>query len=104
MLLGAHAAAVSAIETIYPTLNDEVGLAAYAARGRRDGFTGMLAIHPGQVSIINGAFAPTPDEIAWVSRVVELFSADPGEGVFQLDGKMVDAPHLRLARQLLARS
>src|SRR3546814_5352789 len=41
-LFGAHAAAVPAIETIYPAITDTEGLAAYAARGRRDGFTGMI--------------------------------------------------------------
>ena len=48
-LFGAHAAGVPAIETVYPALKDEAGLAAYAARGRRDGFSGMMAIHPAQV-------------------------------------------------------
>jgi citrate lyase subunit beta/citryl-CoA lyase len=35
--------------------------------------------------------------------VVDLFAANPGAGVLQLDGKMVDAPHLKSAQRLLAR-
>ncbi len=58
-LFAAHAAGVAAIETIYPALHDEEGLKAYAARGRRDGFSGMLAVHPAQIAVINGAFTPS---------------------------------------------
>ena len=100
-LFGAHAAGVSAIETVYPDFRDLDGLAAYAARGRRDGFTGMMAIHPAQVSVINAAFSPSDDEVAHARAVVALFAGNPGAGALQLDGKMVDAPHLKAAERLL---
>ena len=45
-LFGAHAAGLAAIDTVFPALRDEAGLAAYVARARRDGFTGMMALHP----------------------------------------------------------
>lgn len=101
-LFGAHAAGVAAIETVFPDFRDLDGLAAYAARGRRDGFTGMMAIHPTQVAVINAAFTPTPDEIAHAHRIVALFAANPTAGALQLDGRMVDAPHLKAALRLLA--
>ncbi|MEH3046211.1 HpcH/HpaI aldolase/citrate lyase family protein [Sphingomonas adhaesiva] len=101
-LFGAHAAGVPAIETVYPDFRDLDGLAAYAARGRRDGFTGMMAIHPAQVAVINAAFSPSEAELAQARAVVALFDANPGAGALQLDGKMVDAPHLKAARRLLA--
>lgn len=102
-LFGAHAAGVPAIETVYPDFRDIDGLAAYAARGRRDGFTGMMAIHPSQVAVINAAFTPTADEIAKAQAIVDLFAANPGAGALSLDGRMVDAPHLKAAQALLAR-
>src|SRR3546814_13430338 len=68
-LFGAHAAGVPAIETVYPDFRDLDGLAAYAARGRRDGFTGMMAIHPAQVPVINAAFTPGDDERSEERRV-----------------------------------
>ena len=102
-LFAAHAAGVPAIETVYPDIRDEAGLATYAARGRRDGFTGMMALHPAQVPIINAGFAPTPEEIAHARAVVEAFAANPGAGVLQVDGRMVDRPHLESARDILAR-
>lgn len=103
-LFGAHAAGVPAIETVYPDFRDLDGLAAYAARGRRDGFAGMMAIHPAQVPVINAAFTPSDAEIAHARRIVALFAANPGAGALSLDGKMVDAPHLKAARALLTRA
>ncbi|PZU80544.1 MAG: CoA ester lyase [Sphingomonas sp.] len=101
-LFSAHAAGVPAIETVYPDFRDLDGLAGYAARGRRDGFTGMMAIHPAQVPVINTAFTPSAQEIDHARRIVALFDANPGAGALQLDGRMVDAPHLKAARRLLA--
>jgi citrate lyase subunit beta/citryl-CoA lyase len=103
-LFAAHRAGVAAIETVFPNLKDSDGLAAYAARARRDGFTGMMALHPAQVPIINAAFTPTPEEIAHAREVVALFEGDSTLGVAMLHGRMVDRPHLVLARAILARA
>lgn len=102
LLFGAHAAGVPAIETVFPAFRDLDGLKAYASRGRRDGFSGMMAIHPAQVEVINAAFTPSDAEIAWARRIVDLFEKNPGIGALSLDGKMVDAPHLKQAKRLLA--
>jgi citrate lyase subunit beta/citryl-CoA lyase len=101
-LFGAHAAGVAAIETVYPDFRDEAGLAAYAARARRDGFSGMMAIHPAQVTVINTAFTPVAEEIDHARAIVALFAANPGAGALSLGGRMVDAPHLKAAEHLLA--
>jgi len=103
-LFGAHAAGVAAIETVFPDFRDLDALAAYAARGRRDGFTGMMAIHPAQVPVINAAFTPSDAERAAAQAIVDLFAANPGAGALQLDGRMVDAPHLKQARRILGLS
>jgi citrate lyase subunit beta/citryl-CoA lyase len=100
-LFGAHSAGVPAIETVYPAFRDLDGLAAYAARGRRDGFTGMMAIHPAQVPVINAAFTPSNAEIEHAHAVVAAFAADPTAGALQLNGAMIDAPHLKQAVNLL---
>jgi len=103
-LMAAHAAGVPAIETVYPDFRDLVGLAAYAARGARDGFTGMMAIHPDQIAVINRAFTPNEPEIVAAQAIVDAFAAQPHAGVLAVDGKMVDAPHLAQARRLLERA
>jgi citrate lyase subunit beta/citryl-CoA lyase len=101
-LFGAAAAGVAPIETVYPAYRDLEGLAAYAARARRDGFTGMMAIHPGQVPLINAAFTPTEAEIAHARAVVAAFEASPNAGALSLDGRMIDRPHLVQAQRTLA--
>jgi citrate lyase subunit beta/citryl-CoA lyase len=101
-IAGAAAVGVAAIETIYPAYRDIEGLRAYAQTARRDGFQGMLAIHPAQVPVINEAFTPTSAEFAYAERVVAAFDANPGCGAVALDGKMLDAPHLKQARRILA--
>ncbi len=102
-LFGAHAAGVDAIETVYPAFGDLDGLAAYAAHAARDGFTGMMAIHPSQVAVINAAFTPDDAAVAYARAVVAAFAANPGRGAIQLDGKMIDAPHLKQANSILER-
>ena len=101
-LFAAHGAGVAAIDTVFPAIKNEAGLAAYAARARRDGFTGMMAIHPSQVEPINAAFTPADEEVQRAQAIVDAFAAHPGVGVLQVDGKMVDAPHLKQARHILS--
>jgi citrate lyase subunit beta / citryl-CoA lyase len=103
-LFGAHAAGVAAIETVYPDFGDLEGLAAYAARGRRDGFSGMMAIHPSQIAVINAAFSPSEAEVAHASAVIAAFAAQPDAGVLSLDGKMIDLPHLVQAQRIMQTS
>ena len=100
-LFAAHAAGVEVIETVYPAFRDLEGLRRYARRGRRDGFTGMMAIHPSQVPVINDAFTPTEAEIASARATIAAFEAQPGKGVLQIDGRMIDAPHLRQALRIM---
>ena len=101
-LFGAVAAGVAPIETVYPAFRDVDGLAAYAARARRDGFTGMMAIHPDQVPTVNAAFTPSEAEVAHARAVVAAFEAHPGAGALSLDGRMIDRPHLLQAQRTLA--
>ena len=100
-LFAAHAAEVPAIDTIHADFRDLEGLVDACAEARRDGFSGKLAIHPGQVEIINNSFQPTPEEVERAQRIVDLFEANPGAGVLELDGQMLDLPHLKTARRLL---
>ncbi len=100
-LLGAAAAGVIPIDTIYTDFKDEAGLAAECAAARRSGFTAKMAIHPAQIPVINQAFAIGEEELAWARTIVQAFAANPDAGTIAVDGKMVDKPHLTLARRLL---
>jgi citrate lyase subunit beta / citryl-CoA lyase len=101
-LVGAAAAGVPAIETIHGDFRDDAGLRERAARMRRAGYRGMLAIHPAQVDIINEAFSPTSEELASAQEIVDLFAANPAAGTIGHKGAMLDRPHLARALALLA--
>ena len=103
-LFAAHAAGAPAIETVFPHIDAPDALAAYVARARRDGFTGMMAIHPAQVAIINAGFTPTDAEVAHARAVIDAFAASPAAGALRLDGRMIDRPHLIQARRILAQA
>ncbi len=101
-LLGANAAGVPAIDTIWGNFRDGEGLMKDATRARRAGFAGKIAIHPDQVGPINQAFTPDAADVARARRIVQAFEAAPGVGTLQLDGEMLDRPHLKQAMRILA--
>jgi citrate lyase beta subunit len=100
LVLAARRFDLASLDTPFVALSDSEGLAADARRGADFGFTGKLAIHPAQVPVIRAAFAPTEAEIARARAIVDRF----GSGVGVIDGSMIDAPLLALARQTLARA
>jgi len=100
-LLGAAAAGVTAIDTISADFRDLETLRLRAEKTRREGFRGMLAIHPAQVDVINAAFTPTEAEIAEAQEIVDIFAANPGVGAIGWKGGMLDRPYLSRAQQLL---
>jgi citrate lyase subunit beta / citryl-CoA lyase len=101
-LLAAVAADVQPIDTVYVDFRDSKGLMENSRAALRAGFTGKIAIHPDQVPIINEAFMPTPEDVAYARRVIEAFAS--GAGTVGLDGKMLDMPHLKQAERVLAMS
>lgn len=100
-LLAARAADVTPIDAVFTDFRDGDGLRREAEAARRDGFSAKVAIHPSQVEIINRCFTPTDAERSWAERVVAAFEA-AAQGAVQLDGVMLDAPHLTQARRILA--
>lgn len=100
-LSGAVAAGVQPIDTIFGNFSDPAGLDADAKSARRAGFTGKIAIHPNQVEVINQAFSPSQEEVAWSRRIVDAFNSNPGLGTIGIEGKMIDMPHLKQAQRVL---
>ena len=100
-LFAAAAAGVPAVDTVYTDFRNLKGLADYASKARRDGFGGMLAIHPEQVEVINEAFMPSSVEVERAQKIVDLFAANPGTGTLGMDGEMIDRPHLLQAKHIL---
>lgn len=103
-LYAAAAAGVRAIDTVCVELDDAQVLAEESQEAYRDGFVGKLAIHPRHLDAINHAFTPSESQLAWAHRVLDAFAAQPDAGTLNLDGKMIDHPHRRLAQRLTGRS
>ncbi|WP_159976803.1 MULTISPECIES: CoA ester lyase [unclassified Novosphingobium] len=100
-VLGAATAGVTAIETISADFKDLEALRTRAEKVRRDGYRGMMAIHPAQVPVINAAFTPTEAEVAEAQEIVDVFAANPGVGAIGWKGGMLDRPYLARAERLL---
>lgn len=102
-LIGARAAGVEPVDGVYANFRDLAGLEAQCRDAVRDGFTAKLCIHPDQVAIVNRIFTPSPEAIAKARRIVQAFAEAGNAGVIGLDGEMLDVPHLKAAKALLAR-
>jgi len=103
-----HAAAygLQAIDMVFIDLHDSDGLYAEAMEGARMAFTGKQIIHPNQVALVQRAFTPDEDAIAYAMRVMQAFEEhqQAGKGAFALDGKMIDAPIIKAARRVIERA
>lgn len=101
-LVGAAAAGVAPIDTLYADFRDMDGLERDCAASRRRGFTGRIAIHPAQVDVINRCYSPSEEDLALARGIVDAFDARPDAGTVGIDGKMYDRPHLVQALRTLA--
>jgi citrate lyase subunit beta/citryl-CoA lyase len=91
---------VAPVDGVSVALDDPTALQAQAQRARRLGFGAKLCIHPKQVAVVNRAFAPSDEEVAWAQRVIEAAGRSQGAAV-ALDGKMVDKPVILRAQAVL---
>jgi citrate lyase subunit beta/citryl-CoA lyase len=101
VLLAGAALGIPVLDTPYPDPADPAGMEREAAAAAADGFAGKLLIHPAQIAAANAAFTPLMEKIIWARAVRDGFAANPYAGVFALDGKMIDRPHLVLATRIL---
>ncbi|HVF63361.1 MAG TPA: CoA ester lyase [Casimicrobiaceae bacterium] len=100
-LVGANAAGVQAIDTITPDFRDRARLEREVRASRRAGFTGKMAIHPDQVDVINTGYAPDEEELREAKAIVEAFTNAGGAGAVQIEGRMLDKPHLTQALRVI---
>jgi citrate lyase subunit beta/citryl-CoA lyase len=105
VVLAAAAAGVDAIDTLVTDFGDADSLREDAARSRRFGYDGKLAIHPSQVPVINAAFTPDDADVEWARRVLAAAEeAGDDAGVLAVDGEMIDAPLLARAERIVERA
>ena len=99
--LGAGSAGKYAMDAAYARVRDGEGFQAEAQLARSLGFLGKSCVHPSQIAIANEVFGFSAEEIDAAERIVAASQAQEGVGAFLLDGKMIDAPFVRRARDVL---
>ena len=106
VVTAARVAGIDAIDAPYPAYQDPDGYRRAATQGALLGFDGKWAIHPSQIDIANDVFSPTPEEIAEAEDAVAAYRAAEADGVGAIgrDGRLVDAAHMRLAANVLAKA
>lgn len=106
VVIAASAAGIEAIDTVYTDIEDHGGLASETRFAIQLGYDGKMAIHPSQVEPINEAFAPAPEDIEWAERVLDAHerAKGDGQGVFRVDGEMIDAPLIARAKRITERA
>ena len=90
-----------AVDTVCVDLDAPEVLADESREAFHDGFVAKMAVHPRHIAAINLALTPDDSQLRWARAVIAAFAETPAAGALRLDGKMIDRPHLRLARRLL---
>ncbi len=103
VLLAARAFGKEAIDSVYVNIPDLDGLAREAHDAVASGFGAKACIHPDQVAVVRGAYAPSESDVAAATELLAAAAA-AGTGVFQFNGKMIDGPILKHAESVLRRS
>lgn len=103
-LLAAVAGDAQPIDAVYVDIKNPEGLARECRTGADMGYTGKITIHPSQIDIVNEAFTPSKEEINEANELVAAFEENQKSGkmAFSFKGQMVDVPHLRRAKEILA--
>ncbi len=101
VVAAAAIAGVTALDTPFMDVPALATLADESRRTRRLGFTGKAAIHPTQVAVIQAAYSPGADEVAWARRIVAAYESQSG-GVLLVDGKLIERPVITAAQRTLA--
>ena len=103
IVVAARAADLRAVDGPVADYRDEDGLRKSCLLARSLGFDGKWCIHPAQIETVNEVFQPTEDETEWAKKVLKAYeeASAAGRGAITLDGQMIDAASIRMARNTL---
>ena len=103
MVCAARACGIDVYDTPFTDVDDIEGLYKDAAFAKGLGFSGKASISPRHVEGINEVFSPTQAEIDYAHEVMETIriAKEQGKGVVSLRGKMIDAPIVARAQQVI---
>jgi len=102
-VLACRAAGLNPIDTVYPNLENIEGLIRDSQYSRQLGFSGRAVISPRHVSYVNQIFSPSESDIRYAKEILAAYEEGRrnGAGAVSLHGKMIDAPMIPRALQIL---
>jgi citrate lyase beta subunit len=105
IVAAARANGLRAMDGPFAAYRDAAGFERSCRIARAMGFDGKQCIHPGQLAAANAAFSPSAEEVEGARKVVDAYerAAAAGRGAAGVDGRMIDAANLRMARVILER-
>ena len=97
---------LDAIDLVCIQFRDENVLLDECLEGSQMGFTGKQAIHPNQIQAITKAFAPPQAQVDFAKKILDQYEihSSEGKGAYEVDGKMIDMPMVKWARNIVARA
>lgn len=103
MVAVAKAFQLQAIDLVHIDYKDLDGLKRQSEEGAKMGFTGKQVIHPSQIPIVQKAFSPTQEKVAWATELIEQFREheESGRGAFTFRGSMIDMPLVKQAQNIV---
>jgi citrate lyase subunit beta/citryl-CoA lyase len=103
----ARAAGISALDSIWQKVDDVDGLQRDARIAKRLGYNGKSIIHPKHIEPVHKVFVPSQNEIEWAKKVIatlkQIQEHGDKRGAFKVDGKMIDAVHIKQAKLVIDR-
>jgi citrate lyase subunit beta / citryl-CoA lyase len=105
IVVAARATGLRVLDGPVADYSDEEGLRRSCLIARSLGFDGKWCIHPAQIAIVNETFSPTARDVEWAKKVVAAYEEAnaTGSGSISVDGHMVDAASIKLARNTLGK-
>jgi citrate lyase subunit beta/citryl-CoA lyase len=105
IVVAARAAGLRVVDGPLADYRDEEGLRESSLVARSLGFDGKWCIHPAQIEVVNEVFSPTEREVDWAEKVVGAYeeASAAGRGAISVEGQMVDAASIKMARTILDR-
>ena len=105
IVAAARANGLRAMDGPFAAFKEAAAFERSARIARVMGFDGKQCIHPTQLEAANHLFSPTAEEASHAERVVQAYelAVANGRGAVNLDGRMIDAANIRMARMVLER-
>ena len=107
ILLDSKAAGIRCIlDGVWSNIKDEEGLKKDCLHSKELGYDGRALIYPKHISIARQVYSPSPEQLAYYTRMLEAFAQAEAQGLaaVNFEGQMIDYAMIKKAKAILAAS